>query len=98
MFALGHEQALRATAVAFPDCAFLSIADDTTDVVGPLAKVVESFLHFVAQLTLLVLNMQPSKCVAYSPSRLEASVVLPQGVSYATEGLRLLGVPLGIEC
>ena len=34
LFALGHQQALRATAAAFPDCAFPSIADDTR-IVGP---------------------------------------------------------------
>ena len=41
--------------------------------------------------------MQPSKCVAWSPAGLRAFGVLPEGVSYATEGIRLLGVPLGTE-
>ena len=51
LFALGHQRALRATAAAFPDCAFPSIADDT-HIVGPPARVVEArvikypnFLH-----------------------------------------------------
>ena len=96
LFALGHQQALRATAAAFPDCAFPSIADDT-HIVGPPARVVEAFSHFIAQLALLGLSVQPSKCVAWSPSGLGAFVVLPGGVSYAPEGIRLLGVPLGTE-
>ena len=35
--------------------------------------------------------------MAWSPSGLGAFVVLPEGVSYATEGIRLLGIPLGTE-
>ena len=35
--------------------------------------------------------------MAWSPSGLGAFVVLPEGVSYAMEGIRLLGVPLGTE-
>ena len=71
LFALGHQQALRATAAAFPDCAFPSVADDT-HVVGPPARVVEAFSHFVSQLASLGLRVQPSKCVAWSPSGREA--------------------------
>ena len=96
LFALGHQQALRATAAAFPDCAFPSIADDT-HIVGPPARVVEAFSHFVLQLALLGLSVQPPKCVAWSPSGFGVFPVLPEGVSYVTEGIRLLGVPLGTE-
>ena len=96
LFALGHQQVLRATAAVFPDCAFPSIADDT-HIVGPPARAVEAFSHFVAQLALLRLSVQPSKCVAWFPSGLGAFVVLPEGVSYAMEGIRLLAVPLGRE-
>ena len=64
LFALGYQQAVRATAAAFSDCAFPSIANDT-HIVGPPARVVEAFLHFVAQLALLGLSVQPSKCVAW---------------------------------
>ena len=39
-FALGHRHALRATAAAFLDRAFTSIANDT-HIVGPTARVVE---------------------------------------------------------
>ena len=65
LFALGHQQALRATAATFPDCAFPSVADDT-HIVGPPARVVEAFSHFVVQLALLGLSVQPPKCVAWS--------------------------------
>ena len=94
LFALDHQQALRASAATFQDCAFPSIADDT-HIVGPPARVVEAFLHFIAQLALLI--VQPSKCVSWSPSGLEAFAVLPECVSYATEGIRLLGVLLGAK-
>ena len=96
LFTLGHQQALRATAAAFPDCAFPSIANDT-HIVGPPARVAEAISHFVAQLALLGLSVQPSKCVAWSPSKFGAFLILLEGVSYATEGIRLLGVPLRIE-
>ena len=56
LFALGHQQALRATAAAFPDCAFPSIADDT-HIVGPPARVVEAFVNFFVQLALLGLEV-----------------------------------------
>ena len=69
------------------------LADDT-HIVGPPARVVEAFSHFVVQLALLGLSVQPSKFVAWSPSGLTAFAVLPKGVSYAIEGIRLLGVPL----
>ena len=63
LFALGHKQALRATAAALPDCTFPSIVDDT-HTMGPPARVVEAFLHFVVRLALLGLSVQPSKYVA----------------------------------
>ena len=86
-----HQQALRATAAAFPDCAFPSIADDT-HIVGPPARVVEAFSYFVAQLVLLGIYVQPSKCHAWSPSKREAFGDLLEGVSYAAGG-----VPLGTK-
>ena len=61
------------------------------------SRVVEAFSHFVAQLALLGLSVHPSKCVAWSPCELGVFAVLSEGVSYATEGIRLLGVPLGTE-
>ena len=85
---------MRATAAAFPDCAFPSIGDGT-HIVGPPARVVEAFVHFVVQLALLGLEVQPSKCVAWSPSGRGAFDVLPDGVRYASDGVRVLGVPLG---
>ena len=68
LFALDH---LHATAAAIPNCAFPSF-DDDTHIVGPPARVVEAFSHFVAQLALLDLSVQPSKCVTWSPSGLGA--------------------------
>ena len=43
------------------------------------------FLHVVAQLALLGLIVQPSKCVTWSPSGLEVFAVLPKGVSHAID-------------
>ena len=85
LFALGHKQALCATAAVFLDCAFPSVADDT-HIGSPLARVVEAPLHFDAQHALLGFSMQPSKCVVWSPSRLEAFAILPESVSYARDG------------
>ena len=61
---------------------------------GPPTRVVEAFSHFVAQLALLGLSVHPSKCVAWSPSRREAFAVLLEDISYATDGIRVLGVSL----
>ena len=82
--------------LASPDCAFPSITDDTHKV-GPPARMVEAFLHFVVPLALLGLRVQPSKCVAWSRSGLEAFIVLLEGVNHATDRIRLLGVPLGTK-
>ena len=97
MFAIGHQRALRATAAAFPDCAFPSIADDT-HIVGPPPRAAEAFSHLAAQLALLDLDVQTSKSHAWSPSGSEVFAgILPEGVSYVPEGVRLLGVPMGSE-
>ena len=56
---------------------------------------VEAFVHFVVQLALLGLEVQPSKCVAWSPLGRGAFDVLLDGVRYASDGVRVLGVPLG---
>ena len=56
VFALGYQHALRATVVAFPDCAFPFIANDT-QIVGQPPRVVEAFVHFVVQLALLGLEV-----------------------------------------
>ena len=41
--------------------------------------------------------MQPSKCVAWSPSGLEAFEVLLEGINYATKGVRQLRILLAME-
>ena len=96
LFAQGHQQALRPTAAAFPDCAFPLTANET-HMEGPFARVVEAFLRFNSQLALLDFSVQPSKYVAWYPSWLEAFAVIPEDVNYATDGIRLLGVPVGTE-
>ena len=58
---------------------------------GPPTRVVEAFLHFVAQLALLGPGVHTSKCVAWSPFGREAFGELPEGVGYATDGIRVLG-------
>ena len=46
-------------------------------VVGLPARVVEAFSHFVFQIALLSLGVQPSKCIARNPFGFEAIAVLP---------------------
>lgn len=81
---------MRATTATFPDCAFPSIAADTR-IACPPARAVEAFLHDVAQFVLLGLCVQLSTYVTWSLSGLEAFALLPEGVSYATNGIQLSG-------
>ena len=79
---------MHATSAAIIDCAFPSIVDDTHKLYPP-AQVVE--------LGLLGLGVKPLKCVAWSPSGLEAFAIFVEGVRYAPHGIRVLVIgPLPI--
>ncbi|KAL2620674.1 hypothetical protein R1flu_000879 [Riccia fluitans] len=96
LFALAHLHALRTTASKHPLCLFPSLADDT-HIVGPPEAVVPAFHTLEGHLSAVDLNVQPTKCAAWSPSGLSSSLSLPPGFSLPSAGLRVLGAPIGSD-
>ncbi|KAL2612029.1 hypothetical protein R1flu_023721 [Riccia fluitans] len=96
LFALAHLCALRAIASEHPLCLFPSLADDT-HIVGPLEAIVPAFYTLEDHLSTMGLTIQPTKCVAWSPSGLPSSLSLPPGFTLPFAGLRVLGAPIGSD-
>jgi len=67
LFALAHFRALRFTTNHFLSCLFSSIIDDI-HIIGPLSIVSFVYEHFQIELCVIVLSIQPHKCVTWSPS------------------------------
>ncbi|KAL2611673.1 hypothetical protein R1flu_023365 [Riccia fluitans] len=86
LFALAHLRALRTTASKHPLCLFPSLVDDT-HIVGSLEAVVPTFHTLEGHLSVVGLTVQPTKCAAWSPSRLSSSLSLPLGFSLSSARL-----------
>ncbi|KAL2608417.1 hypothetical protein R1flu_026990 [Riccia fluitans] len=86
LFALAHLRALRTVASEHPLCLFPSLADDI-HIVGPPEDVMPTFHTLEGHLSAVGLIVQPTKCVAWSPSGLPSSLSLPPGFSLPFEGL-----------
>ncbi len=67
LFALTHFRALCFTTNHFLSCLFPSIVDDI-HIIGPPSIVSFTYEHFQIKLCVIVLSIQPYKCVAWSPS------------------------------
>ena len=87
LFALAHQQALRATALAFP------FAADNSHVVGPPRRVVEAFNFSERALLSPSPHVQRAKCVAWCPFGAAAFGQLPNRCTYVVEGILVLGAP-----
>lgn len=96
LFAMAHFTALRATAVAHPTCLFPSLSDDT-HIIGPPADILAALSTLTSELALLGLRVQPQKCLGWSPSGLPSDFVLPPGFVCPSDGIRVLGSPVGTE-
>jgi hypothetical protein len=76
LFALAHFRALRFTTNHFFSCLFSSIVDDI-HIISPPSIVSFAYEHFQIELCVIVLSIQPHKCVAWSPSCLPVDFNTP---------------------
>jgi hypothetical protein len=56
-----------------------------------------AFDHLSIQLTLVGLRVKVSKCNFLNTSRISLSIKIPQGYTLVTDGLCILGVPMGFQ-
>lgn len=96
LFAFAHLRAIRASSVALPGCMFPSIANDT-HIVVPSSVLGDAYLHFIDQLALIGLSVQPRKRRVWSPLPLPDSFTSTLSIPPWSGGIRVLGVPFGGE-
>ncbi len=89
-----HLHIFRPILVIHPTCVFFSLVDDT-HIVDLTSNVVFSFLQLEEELSALGLSMQPTKCVVWSPQRLDHSISLPFGFFTLDLGFHILGGLVG---
>ncbi|KAL2612314.1 hypothetical protein R1flu_024006 [Riccia fluitans] len=93
LFALAHLRAFRIVASDNTICLFPSLADDT-HIVGPPEAVMVAFHALEGHLLAVGLIVQPTKCVAWSPSGLPSSLSLPQVFHSLLQGFEYLALLL----
>jgi hypothetical protein len=77
----------------FLSCIFPSLANDIL-IIGSTSTIHLAFDHFVSQLALMGLMMQPSKCLTWSPfNPLDFSP--PIGFCYPSNNIKILGISFG---
>jgi hypothetical protein len=94
LFALAHYQAFLETIAQAPNYNFPSLADDT-HIVEPMNEITYAFDHLLTQLTIVGLKVKVLKCKFWNPSRISLGIEIPQGYTLVTNGLCILGVPMG---
>jgi hypothetical protein len=95
LFALAHFKALHSIISHFPFYLFPSIVDNI-HIIDPLSIVSFAYEHFQTKLHEIDLSIQPQKCVAWSPFGLPLDFNTPSQFTTSSEGIRILGVLLGI--
>jgi len=70
---------------------------DDTHIVGPMNEITHAFDHISTQLALVELRVKMSKCKFLKPSKISLSIEIPQGCTLVTNGLCILGVPMGFQ-
>ncbi|GJP30247.1 hypothetical protein CLOM_g24534 [Closterium sp. NIES-68] len=93
LFSAALHPALQATASAFPSVLCLAYADDIT-LLGEPSECASAFTQLTEALRPLGLTHNPSKCAAWSTTQ-PPSPILPPGIPFCTDGLRVLGSHLG---
>jgi len=68
---------------------------DNNHFVGPLNEITFVFDHLSTQLSLVGLRVKVSKCKLWSPLRIFLGIEILQGYTLITNGLCILGVPMG---
>ncbi len=77
-----------------PSYVFPSLMDNT-HIVSFIKEIVFAFDHLLTQLTLVGLKVKVSKCKLWSPSWIFSNIEIFQGYILVTNGLHILGVPMG---
>jgi hypothetical protein len=65
--------------------------------VGPLSEITCAFDHLSTELALIGLRVKLSKCKLWSLSNISPNIEIPHGYTLVTDGLRILGVPVGSQ-
>jgi hypothetical protein len=94
LFALAHYQTFLKTTVWAPNCVFPSLANDT-HILGLMGEIIFVFDHLSTQLTLFGFKVKMLKCKLWSPLRISSRIKSFQGCTLVTNGLRILGAPMG---
>ncbi len=94
LFALAHFRVFRPTTITHFFCVFSSLVDDT-HIFGHVLDVVTIFLKLHKEFTAVKVLVQPMKCVAWSPQRLNRFISFPLGFFTPKSGIRILGVLMG---
>jgi len=92
LFPLTHYQVFLETIMQTPQLCFSILVDDT-HIMGTMSEIVFAFDHLLIQLTLVGLKVKVSKCKLWSPYGL--GINIPHGYILVTNGLCILGVPMG---
>jgi hypothetical protein len=58
-------------------------------------EITYAFDHLLTQLTIVGLKVKVLKCKFWNPSRISLGIEIPQGYTLVTNGLCILGVPMG---
>jgi hypothetical protein len=94
LLALAHYQTLLKTIMQAPIRVFPSLIDDI-HIMGPINKIIFTF-DILTQLALIEFKFKVSKCKFWSPN-IFSSIEIPQYYILVTNGLRILGVPMGSQ-
>jgi hypothetical protein len=70
---------------------------DDTHIVGPMNEITHAFDHVSTQLALIELKVKMSKCKFWNPTQISLNIKILQGCILVTNGLRILGVPMGFQ-
>jgi len=96
LFALTHYQTLLKTIVQAPNCVLPSLTNDT-HIMGFMNKIIPAFDHLSTQLALIGLKVKVLNCKLWSSSKIYLGIEIPQNYTLVTNGLRILGVPMGSQ-
>jgi hypothetical protein len=62
-----------------------------------MSEITNAFDHLLTQLALVGLRVKMLKCKLWSYSRISLDIKIRQGCTLVTYGLRILGVPMGVQ-
>ncbi len=96
LFLLAHYRAFVKTIMWAPNYVFPSLTNNI-HILGPTSKNTHTFDHLLTQLTLVGLKVKMSKCKLWTSSKIFPGIKIFQGCTLITNGLHILGVPMGFQ-